>query len=48
MADQRGQAEIKTEYPNDCLETERVNLKPKGVNGIKSLVSRKNRKGLEN
>ena len=47
MADNRGQAEIKTKYPNDCLERVQVNLTPSGVNGIKSLVSKKDRAGLE-
>lgn len=47
MTEERGQAEIKTKYPNDCLVKEQVNLTPTGVNGIKSIVSKKERKGLE-
>ncbi len=47
MADKRGQAEIKTEYPNDSLDREKVNLTPTGLNGRISNVSQKDRKGLE-
>jgi len=50
MADKRGQAEIKTSYPetgHESTERNQVNLTPEGVLGIKSLVSEKNRKGLE-
>jgi hypothetical protein len=47
MADKRGQAEIKTKYPLDSLDREQANLTPTGINGIKTLVLKKNRKGLE-
>lgn len=47
MADKKGQAEIKTSYPDDEFnKADQVNLTPEGVNGIKSLVLEKNRKGL--
>ena len=41
-----GEKEILTKYPLDSLEEEQVNLLPKGLNGIKSLVSREDREGL--
>jgi len=47
MVDKRGQAEIKTNYPLDSLDREQVNLTPTGINGLKSLISKKDRKGLE-
>jgi len=50
MAAQRGQAEIKTDYPlegHESTERNQVNLTPEGLNGIKTIVSKKQRKGLE-
>jgi hypothetical protein len=46
MADQSGQAEIKTKYPLDSLDREQVNLTPEGINGIKSIVRQRERVGL--
>jgi hypothetical protein len=49
MADQRGQAEIKTDYPLEgtgSTEREQVNLTPTGLNGIKSIVRQRERVGL--
>jgi hypothetical protein len=45
----RGQKEIRTDYPetgSDSVERNQVNLEAEGLNGIKSIVSRKQRVGL--
>jgi hypothetical protein len=50
MTEKRGQAEILTDYPltgQESTERNQVNLIPEGLNGIKTIVLKKNRKGLE-
>lgn len=45
-----GEKEIKTNYPlegHESTERIQVNLIPQGLNGIKTIVSKKQRKGLE-
>lgn len=49
MADKKGQAEIKTDYPDsghESTERNQVNLIPTGLLGIKSIVRKRDRKGL--
>jgi len=48
MVSKTGEANIKTSYPKSEVNKEdKVNLTPEGINGIKSIVSKKLRKGLE-
>jgi len=47
MVSKAGEANIKTSYPSSEFNKEdKVNLTPEGINGIKSIVSKKYQRGL--